>query len=67
MYVSLFTLTTSQFSAKIPKDHAHHLQLVFDRLIAVRLKMKASKCSFGLSEIKLLGYIANKLGLTTEP
>ncbi len=53
--------------SKNPKDHAHHLQLVFDRLKAAGLKMKPSKCSFGLPEIKLLGYIINRQGITTDP
>ena len=48
-------------------EHAQHLQLVFDRLRAAGLRLKASKCQFGLSQIKLLGFIVTDKGIATDP
>ena len=47
--------------------HAEHLELVFDRLREAGLRLKPSKCSFAKTEIKLLGYIISKNGITSDP
>ena len=49
------------------EDHEKHLQLVFDRLRQAGLRLKPTKCHFGLSEVKLLGYILNGEGIQTDP
>ena len=41
--------------SKNETDHIRHLQLVFDRLRNSGLKLKPTKCAFGLPEVKLLG------------
>ena len=38
------------------KHHEKHLQSVFDRLREAGLKLKPTKCAFGLEEVKLLGF-----------
>ena len=48
-------------------DHEYHLQCVFDRLREANLKLKPTKCAFGLKEVKLLGYILNADGIRTDP
>ena len=53
--------------SKDSKDHEGHLQFVFDRLRSAGLRLKPTKCHFGLSEVKLLGYILNGDGITTDP
>ena len=42
------------------EEHVHHLELVFARLREAGLRLKLTKCFFGLGEIKLLGYIYSK-------
>ena len=49
------------------EDHEHHLQLVFDRLRDAGLRLKPTKCAFGLEEVKLLGYIVGTQGIRTDP
>ena len=49
--------------SKSADDHEKHLQLVFNRLRQAGLRLKRTKCSFGLSEIRLLGYILNSEGI----
>ena len=53
--------------SKTEEEHVDHLQLVFDRLREAGLKLKPTKCAFGLPEVKLLGYILNEQGIQTDP
>ena len=48
-------------------DHERHLQCVFDRLRMAGLRLKPTKCSFGLSQVKLLGYILDADGIRADP
>ena len=48
-------------------DHLAHIQLVFDCLRKAGLRLKPTKCSFGLPSVKLLGYIVNKDGIAADP
>ena len=48
-------------------DHERHLQCVFDRLRDAGLRLKPTKCFFGLKQVKLLGYILNGDGIHTDP
>jgi len=52
---------------KTEAEHAHNLRLVMDRLAAWNLKVKPSKCAFGLEEIKLLGYVVDRHGMRPDP
>ena len=47
--------------------HVHHLQAVFDRLRAAKLKLKASKCDFGKRQIRFLGYVIPPEGIISDP
>ena len=53
--------------SKNKEDHAKHLQMVFDRLRKVGLRLHPKKGEFAKTEIKLLGYILNKDGISTNP
>jgi hypothetical protein len=53
--------------SKNETEHAEHLQEVLDRLQAAGLTLKASKCSFGLTSVNLLGYQISKDGITMDP
>lgn len=53
--------------SKNVEDHANHLEEVFQRLEKYGLRLKPSKCTFGKSEVKLLGYIVNKHGIASDP
>ena len=53
--------------SKIMDDHLAHIQLVFDCLRKAGLRLKPTKCSFGLPSVKLLGYIVNKDGIAADP
>ena len=48
-------------------DHLAHIQLVFDCLRKAGLRLKPTKCSFGLPSVKLLGYIVNNEGIAADP
>ena len=49
------------------EEHVKHLELVIARLREAGLRLKPTKCFFGLGEIKLLGYIVNREGINTNP
>ena len=49
------------------EEHEYHLQCVFDRLRKAGLKLKPTKCAFGLPEVKVLGYIMNSQGSSPDP
>ena len=40
---------------------------MFDRLREAELKLKPTKCAFGLPEVKILKYILNANGVQTDP
>ena len=48
-------------------EHLHHLKDVFDRLQNAGLKLHPQKCSFAKKEIKYLGHIVSKDGITPDP
>ena len=48
-------------------DHIEQLREVFRRCRNAGLKLNAEKCSFGLKEIKYLGYIISQEGLKPDP
>ena len=53
--------------SKNAADHTRHLQQVFDRLRTAGLRLKPTKCAFGLPEVKILGYVLNKNGIQADP
>ena len=48
-------------------DHINHLRLIFQRLNHYNLRLNPAKCVFGLTEVKLLGYIVSEQGLRADP
>ena len=49
------------------KEHLAHLQSVFQRFREAGLKLKLSKCSFCKSEVRYLGHIISRYGVTPDP
>ena len=53
--------------SRTPAEHARHLEQVLQRLRSAGFQLKPSKCSFGLSEIELLGYKVSAEGIQPLP
>ena len=49
------------------EDHLQHLRMLFDRLRQSNIKLKPTKCSFGLSELVFLGYKISRTGIAPDP
>ena len=49
-----------------PEDHLAYLKKLFDRLRKYKLHLNPSKCVFGVSSGKLLGYIVNQWGIEVD-
>lgn len=52
-----------QIASKSHDEHIEHLRIVFERLRKHELRINASKCEFGKSEIHFLGFTINKHGI----
>ena len=52
---------------KEPEDHLACLRKLFDRLRKYKLRLNPSKCVFGVSSGKLLGYIVSQRGIEVDP
>ena len=52
--------------SKTPGEHIERLRSVFEKLSAVGLRLKPSKCEFFKSRITYLGHIVSKDGIATE-
>ena len=50
-----------------PEDHLICLKNLFDRLRKYKLRLNLSKCVFGVSSGKLLGYIVSQRGIEVDP
>ena len=46
------------------EDHMSHVQLILDRLRKHKLKLKLTKCQWLKTEIKYLGFIVNRYGVS---
>ena len=53
--------------SKTPKEHLHHLRLVFQKISEAGLKLKPSKCEFFKTRLEYLGHIMSKQGIETNP
>ena len=53
--------------SQTPEEHVHRLRAVFNKLKAASLKLKPSKCDFFKKEIKYLGHVVSKEGISTDP
>ena len=50
--------------SRTPEEHVHRLRAVFEKLKAVGLKLKPSKCDFFKKEIKYLGHVVSEEGVS---
>ena len=48
-------------------NHAEHLQEAFELLRAYGMKLKPSKCAFGVSAGRFLGFMLTQRGIETNP
>ena len=53
--------------SRTPEEHIHRRRAVFEKLKAVDLKLKPSKCDFFKKEIKYLGHVVSEQGVSTDP
>ena len=49
--------------SRVEEEHIDHLQKLFDRLKAYKLRLNLNKCTFGVRSSKLLGFIASDKGI----
>ena len=49
--------------SKVESDHVNDLGNIFDILKRYKLRLKASKCSFGVGSGKFLGYMVTHRGI----
>lgn len=48
-------------------EHLAHLEKVFRRLQEHALKVKMSKCSFGVNQVEYLGHVISDKGVAVDP
>jgi len=65
-YVVVYMDDICIFSANM-REHQEHLRAVLQKLKEARLYAKLSKCTFGQSQLKFLGYIITKEGIRADP
>ena len=53
--------------SKVESDHVHDLENIFDILRKYKLRLNASKCSFGVESGKFLGYMVTHRGIEVNP
>ena len=53
--------------SKAMEDHLKDLAMTFETLRKHRLKLNASKCAFGVSSRKFLGYLVTHRGIEVNP
>lgn len=49
--------------SKSPEEHENHLRTIFQRLSHYGLVINPSKCTFGIPEVKFLGYMVSPSGI----
>jgi hypothetical protein len=53
--------------SKSEEEHAHHLQVIPQRLREHQLYAKFNKCAFWLKEVPFLGHIISVEGIVVDP
>ena len=53
--------------SKVVTEHLEDLGNIFDVLRRHKLRLNASKCSFGVGSIKFLGYMVTYRGIEVNP
>ncbi|GFS44397.1 hypothetical protein Acr_00g0090090 [Actinidia rufa] len=51
----------------LSEEHQSHLSIILELLREHRLYAKLSKCEFWLSEVKFLGHVVSKVGVSVDP
>jgi len=49
------------------KSHLRHLREVFDRLRQANLQINPEKCKFGADQLRYLGHLVTRNGISTDP
>lgn len=62
MYIDDLLIFSKDFD-----QHLHHLELVFSNRKAAYIKLHPSKCKFATREVKYLGHIVSKEGMSFNP
>ena len=53
--------------SKIVSEHVKDLEIIFGILMEHKLRLNASKCSFGVGSGKFLGYMVTHRGIEVSP
>ena len=53
--------------SRTPEEHLKHIEIIFQKLAIVGLKLKESKCDFFKSEIHYLGHLISDKGIQPLP
>ena len=53
--------------SKVVSEHVGDLEVIFDILRKHKLRLNASKCSFGIGSGKFLGYMVTHRGIEMSP
>ena len=53
--------------SKVVFEHVEDLKNIFEILRKHKLRLNASKCSFGVRSSKFLGYMVTHLGIEVNP
>ena len=53
--------------SKVVSEHLRDLRVIFEILRSYKLRLNASKCSFGVGSGKFLGYMVTHKGIEVNP
>ena len=53
--------------SKKAEDHVVHMHKLFERLRKFKLRLNPTKCTFGVTSSKLLGFIVRQRGTEVDP
>ena len=53
--------------SRVDESHVENLQKLFERLKKFQLKLNLTKCTFGATSGKLLGFIVSRKGIEVDP
>ena len=54
-------------NSKVVSEHLGDLRVIFEILKSYKLRLNASKCSFGVGSSKFLGYMVTHMGIEVNP
>ena len=67
LYWCIIYLDDKIVFSQTPEEHLHRLKAIFNKLKAVGLKLKPSKCILFKQQINYLGQVVSKEGVSTDP